>query len=138
MQYWLIAKAEQAFAEALDRGAVDSELNELRDNTTKEYMKLHSLDHYSEVVRDRPQPVDPRIITRVKAVISIGPIIGNAERGVSEPEPLHGMCMAWCPMCEDREEDPPGFCCLVRGHGARHECYLCKYIDGETSSSSRG
>ena len=58
--------------------------------------------------------------------------------GVSEPEPLHEMCMAVCPMCDERDdEDQPGFCCLVRGHGARHECYHCGYIDGESCRYSR-
>ena len=134
MQYWLIAKAEKAFAEALDRGAVDSELNELRDNITKQYMELHSLPN--EVVHDRAQPTDVLPAASAQELLSRGLIIRNAGGGISQPEPLHGMCMALCPMCDDRDEDQPGFCCLVRGHGARHECYHCGYIDGESCSSS--
>ena len=134
VQYWLIAKAEKAFAEALDRGAVDSELNELRDNITKQYMELHSLPN--EVVHDRAQPTDVLPAASAQELLSRGLIIRNAGGGISQPEPLHGMCMALCPMCDDRDEEQPGFCCLVRGHGASHECWLCGYIDGESCSSS--
>ena len=117
----MIAKAEQALAEALGRGAVDSELAELQDNLTKQYMKLHSLDHYNEVVHDRAKPTDVRPAGSAPELLSAGHVIRCAEGGVSEPELLHGMCMALCPRCDDRDEDQPGFCCLVRGHGARHE-----------------
>ena len=43
MQQWLLNKAEQALAEALDRGTTDSELAKLQGNVTAQYMKLHRL-----------------------------------------------------------------------------------------------
>ena len=119
----------EAFAEALDH-AVDSELH----NIAKQYMELHRLPN--EVVHDRAQPTDVLPAASAQELLSRGLIIRNAGGGISQPEPLHGMCMALCPMCDDRDEDQPGFCCLVRGHGASHECWLCGYIDGESCSSS--
>ena len=42
-QQWLLNKAEQALAEALDRGATDSELARLQANVTTEHVRLYKL-----------------------------------------------------------------------------------------------
>ena len=51
MQQWLLNKAEQALAEALDRGTTDSELAKLQANVTTQHVKLYMLirDHGREV-----------------------------------------------------------------------------------------
>ena len=43
MQQWLLNKAEQALAEALDRGTTDSELAKLQANVTTQHVKLYRL-----------------------------------------------------------------------------------------------
>ena len=42
-QHWLINKAEQALAEALDRGTTDSDLAKLQANVTTQHVKLYRL-----------------------------------------------------------------------------------------------
>ena len=51
MQQWSLNKAEQALAEAFDRGATDSELAKLQANVTTQHVKLYMLirDHGREV-----------------------------------------------------------------------------------------